>query len=248
MKQFSLVSSLRRAWAIACVSGALALGAPFAAAQSQTPSLANVVSIAASGELEVEQDWLTLTLSTSREGSDAAFVQNQLRQALDAALALAKASAEPRRLDVRTGQIGVFPRYGNNGRITGWQGTVELVLEGRDFVRISSVAGKIQTMTISGSVFSLSREAQQKLESDAQSLAIDRFKAKAGEVAKGFGFSAYTLRELVVSTADQGARPVYPRAMAAQAKVSMSSADAAVPMEAGRSVVQVSVSGTIQLR
>ena len=214
-------------------------------AQPARPELAaNVVVISASGQLDVPQDWLTMTLSTSRDGSDAATVQTQLRLAVDAALAIAKPAAAAKQMDVRTGSFGVYPRHGSNGRITGWQGSAELVL---DFLKISSTAGKIPSMGVGQVVFSLSREAQQKLESEAQAMAIERFKARASEVAKGFGFSNYTLREVSVSSADQGDRPVYGRAMAAQAKASMAS-DAPLPVEAGKSQVTVTVSGSIQLR
>lgn len=208
---------------------------------------ANVVTISASGQLEVPQDWLTMTLSTSRDGSDAATVQVQLRQAVDAALAIAKPQATAKLLEVRTGSFGVYPRHNSNGRISGWQGTAELVLEGRDFLRISGTASKAPSMGIGQVVFSLSREAQQKLESEAQSMAIDRFKDKAAEVAKGFGFAGYTLREVSISSADQGERPVFARAMASAPKASMAS-DAALAVEAGKSQVTVTVSGTVQLR
>ncbi len=35
-------------------------------------------------------------------------------------------------------------------------------------------------------------------------IAIERFKAKAAELAKGFGFSGYSLREVAVNANDQG--------------------------------------------
>lgn len=231
------------------LSSVLAFGlaaSTWAHAQVAVPVPANVVNIAASGVLEVPQDWLSMSLSTTREGSDATTVQNQLKQALDAALTVARASAKPQLLEVRTGQFSLYPRYDRNGKITGWQGNTELVLEGRDFALISTTAGKIQTLTMSGTSFSLSRDARRKLESDVQALAIERFKARANEVSKGFGFGGYSLREISVSSADQEVRPFQPRAMAMEAKAAMS--DAAVPVEAGKSTVNVTVSGSIQLR
>lgn len=206
----------------------------------------NVVHIAASGFMDVQQDWLSMSLNTTKEGTDAATVQNQLKVALDAALGVAKAAAQPQLLEVRTGQFTLYPRYSSAGKINGWQGTTELVLEGRDFARISTTAGKIQTLTMANVGFSLSRQAQQKLESDVQALAIERFKARATEVAKGFGFAGYALRELSISSADQGGGQPVPRVMAMQAKAAMS--DAPVSVEAGKSMVNVTVSGSIQLR
>lgn len=221
-----------------------------ASAAAQTPSgttePANVVHIAASGFMDVQQDWLSMSLNTTKEGTDAATVQNQLKAALDAALGVAKAAARPELLEVRTGQFSLYPRYSSAGKINGWQGSTELVLEGRDFARISTTAGQIQTLTMGSVGFSLSRQAQQQLESDVQLLAIERFKARAAEVAKGFGFAAYALRELSISSADQGGGQPAPRAMTMQVKTAMS--DAPVSAEAGKSRVNVTVSGSIQLR
>ena len=205
----------------------------------------NQVQLAASAAIEVQQDLLTLTMATARDGTDAASVQSQLKQALEAALAEARKAALPGQLDVRTGNFNLLPRYGRDGKMTGWQGSTELVLEGRDFARIGATAGKIQTLTMGGVSFGLSREQRAKVENEAQGQAIERFKAKAGEIAKGFGFSAYTLREVSVNANDQGGMP-RPRMMAMEAKVA--SADASVPLEAGKSTVVVTVSGSVQLK
>ena len=140
----------------------------------------------------------------------------------------------------------MYPRYGRDGKINGWQGSTELVLEGRDFARISATAGKIQTMTLGQVNFALSREARAKVEGEAQAQAIERFKAKAGEITKSFGFGSYALREVTVNANDQGYTP-RPRMMAMEAKSSMAS-DAAVPVEAGRNTVVVTVNGTVQMK
>jgi len=217
-------------------------------AHAQTPAVpANVVQISASGFTEVQQDWLTMRLNTTETGPDALTVQNQLKAALETALRVARAQAQPGLLEVRTGQFTLFPRYNSAGKVNGWQGTTELLLEGRDIVRITETAGKISTLTLGGVSFSLSRQARQQLESEVQQQAIERFKARAAEVAKGFGFAGYTLREVAISSADQGMElPVQPRMMAMEAKAAMS--DMAVPVEAGKSMVNVTVSGSIQLR
>jgi predicted secreted protein len=206
-----------------------------------------VVQIAASGFMEVQQDWLTLRLNTTETGPDAATVQNQLKVALESALRVARAQAQPGALEVSSGRFNVYPRYNSSGKINGWQGTTELLLEGRDVARISETAGKIATLTLGGLSFSLSREARQQLESEVQAQAIERFRARATEVAKGFGFAGYTLREVAISSADQGNDMVVrPRMMAMEAKAAAS--DAPVPVDAGKSMVNVTVSGSIQLR
>ena len=210
------------------------------------PEPRNVVQLSATGTVEVQQDLLVLNLATSKEATDAATVQSQLKQALDAALAEAKRNAQPGQMDVRTGPFGLYPRYGKDGKINGWQGRAELVLEGRDFARITATAGRIQTLAISQVGFDLSREARAKVEGEAQTLAIEQFKARAADLAKGFGFSAYSLREVAVNSNEAVPGP-RPRMMAAEAKMS-SFADAPVPVEAGKAQVVVNVSGSVQMR
>ena len=83
------------------------------------------------------------------------------------------------------------------------------------------------------------------MEGEAQALAIERFKARAAEIAKAFGFAGYTLREVSVSSDDSGFQP----RMYGMAKAQAMSAEAApVPVEPGKSIVQVTVSGSVQAR
>lgn len=220
--------------ALACAGMALA----------DTPPPQNVLQLSASGTVEVQQDLLSMTLSTTRDAPEAATVQSQLKAALDAALTEARKSAQPGQLDVRTGNFTLSPRYTREGKINGWQGSTELVLEGRDFPRITQTANRITTLTVGGVGFGLSREQRAKVETEAQSIAIENFKQKAAELSKGFGFAGYTLREVSVNANEGG--PIRPRMMAAQAK--SFSADAPVPVEAGKTSVVVNVSGAVQLK
>jgi predicted secreted protein len=204
----------------------------------------NVLQLAAEGTVEVQQDLLTITMSTTREGADANTVQAQLKAAIDSALAEARKSAQPQEMEVRTGNFSLAPRYTQGGRIGSWQGTAELLLEGRDFTRITQTAGRIQALTVGAVGFGLSREQRLKVEKEAQMLAIEQFKSKAAELTKGFGFTGYSLREVAVNSND--ASPV-PRMRMQASVMRPASAEAAVPVEAGKSMVTVNVSGSVQL-
>jgi predicted secreted protein len=210
----------------------------------ETPQ--NIVSLQSSGSVEVQQDLLMISMNTTKDGADAAAVQTLLKTALDAALSEAKKVAQPGQLDIRTGSFSMYPRYSRDGKINGWQGTTELVLEGRDFARISATAGKINSLTLGQVSFGLSREARAKVEGEAQQQAIDRFKTKAAEISKNFGFGGYSIREVSVNANDQGFAPPRGRMVAMEAK-SMAS-DAPVPIEAGRSTVVVTVNGSVQMK
>lgn len=229
--------------------GALTLFCAMGAAQAQSPTAPeprNIIQLSSEGTVEAQQDWLTVSLSATKEGSDATAVQAQLRQIVQMALGELKKSAVPGAMEVRSGAFSLQPRYGNDGKMSGWSGTAELLLEGSDFARISAAAAKAQPMTIRSLGFGLSRQSQAQLETQAQALAIDNFKSRAAQIARSFGFADYALREVSVNTASQGGGPV-PRMMAMSGRA-MAADAAPVPMESGKSLVVVSVSGAVQLK
>ena len=234
------VSSLRQALAAGFFT-ALVL-APAAVRAADAPAPPGVASLSASATAEVTKDLLTVTLGTAREGGDAATVQSQLKQALDAALAEAKKAARPGQLDVQTGNFQVSPRYTSKGTTAGWQGSAELVIEGRDMAAIGQLTGRITTLTISRVAYNLSRELREKVEGDVSAQAIGRFRAKAAEYAKNFGYTGYAVREVNVSTNEQSpGRPMpMARSMAVQS-------DDALPVEPGKGTVVVSVNGSVQM-
>lgn len=217
------------------------LAAP-AAAQPTPP--ARLVHLQASVQRELAQDWLTVTLQAVREGSDAASVQAQLKALLDAALQQARA-VRGEGLAVRTGGFNLGPRYDNNGRVRGWQGQAELVLEGRDTARIAQLAGQLNSLNITSVQPSVSRELRERVQSELGAEAIAAFRAKAQAAATAFGQRGYSLHE--VHLHDGGAAAPTPRPMARAMRMEAAAADAPLPVEAGTSVVSVSVQGSVRL-
>lgn len=229
--------SVSRIAAAAVLAGSAGVGAQVCA-----PPV-NVVSLSASATVEVPTDLLTVTFSTRSEGTDATLVQGQLKQAVDAALAEARRAARPGQVDVRSGNFSLYPRYAPKGGINGWQGTAEVIVSGRDIAGIAALTGQVQTMTIAGIAFSLSREARTKVEAEVTAEAISRFRAKADEVSRQFGFGGYTIGEVSVATDESGPinRPML------RAKTQSMVAEAALPVEAGKADVTASVSGSVTM-
>ena len=208
------------------------------------PPPQGVVSLQASASLEVTKDLLGITLNTTREGADAASVQSQLKQALDAALTEAKKAAKPGQLEVQTGGFSLSPRYTSKGVINGWQGSAELIVEGRDMQAIGQLTGRITTLTIARVVYSLSRELREKTEGEVSAQAIARYRAKAADYAKQFGYASYVVREVNVNSNEQ---PSAPSPMYRAKAMSVTASDESLPVEAGKGVVTVSVNGTVQM-
>lgn len=233
----------------AALVGAAAAAGPVGAQTTTVAAMAiepaNVVSLSASATMELTMDWLTVVFSTLREGTDAAAVQSQVRQALETALAEARRMARPGEVVVRTGGFSLQPRYGAKGTVTGWQGSADLIVEGRDAPAIAQAMGRIQTLTVGRVAWSLSREAREKVESEVTAQAIARFRSRADEVARHFGMTGYKLREVAVSSNEPGGpAPV----MMMRAQAARNSADESLPVEAGKAQVTATVSGTVQLR
>lgn len=235
----TLLIRVRRALAAAtCVV------APHAALAQSTPPPQNVISLSATATVEVAKDWLTVVFSTTREGADAAAVQGQLRQALDQALAEARKAARPGQLEVHTGGFSLYPRHAPKGGIIGWQGSTELVVQGRDSQAIAALTARVPSLSIARVFFSLSREGREKVEADVTAQAIERFRARAETVSKQFGFAGYSVREVSLST-DGGAVPVQP---IVRMQSMRSGADEALPVEAGKATVSATVSGSVQMK
>lgn len=223
---------------------AAAVVAPVHAQVSVVAPPDGVLALSATATVDVTRDLLAVTFSATKDGADARAVQAELQRALDAALAEARRVARPGQVDVQTGNFSLFPRYGRQPGIQGWQGTAELVVEGRDMAAIGALAGRITTMTVGRVQQRLSREATQKVEGELAAEAIARFRAKAAEYARHFGYAATTVREVTVTTSDPSPGPIPMLRMQAAAPAA---ADA-LAVEPGRTQVSATVNGTVQMR
>lgn len=215
-----------------------------ARAADEHPPLQGVLNLSANATVEVAKDLLSVHLSALRDGPDAGGVQAALKQAIDAALAEARKAAKPGQVDVRTSDFSVFPRYNDKGRITGWQGTAGLVIEGRDIPAIAQLTGKLPTVTISHVIYGLSREARERVEGDVTAQAIARYKQRAAEMSRQFGYNSYTIRE--VNVASSGPPPMGGFTLM-RAKAAMADQEA-LPTEPGKETITATVSGSVQMK
>jgi predicted secreted protein len=235
-----MTQAFSRALIVLGLGSVLAAGA----ARADMPPPSGVVNLTATASAEVARDLMSVVLTTTREGPDAQAVQTAVKQALDAALAEARRVAKPGQVDVQTGNFSLSPRYSSKGQMIGWQGSAELLIEGRDMPAIAQLVGRISSLTIARVGYNISRELREKTEAEVSAQAIARYRAKAAEAARAFGYGGYTLREVTVGTNEppSGVVPM----MRAQA-MSTQAESAPLPVEAGRAVVSVSVNGTVQL-
>lgn len=208
--------------------------------------MTDVIQLSTTASVSASQDLLKMNLSATKEGLEASQVQEQLKKAVDEALKQLKTNASPATYSVQTGNFSLNPRYSNQGKLNGWQGSAELSIEGKDFGAIAQAAGAVKSMVINSTTFSLSEEKRLEANAKAQSIAIERFKVKSISIAKSFGYSTYNLKNVVISEAGLDNEPIY----AARSKnIAFAMADSApVPVQAGNSDVVVRVNGSIILK
>lgn len=225
--------------ALALPTAVFAQVAPPAPPRPELPQL----SLEAAAAADVAQDKVEITLGSDYDGTDQAKVSEQLNKLLTATLAEAKRNPK---VDSRSGSYRVWANTDKTGKITGWRGRAEIILESKDFVAASTLAGDLsKSMAVSNINFSLSREAREAEEQRLLVEAAKAFRARAASASQAFGFGGYNVKQLDLS----GSGTVYqPRPMMA---MRASSAEAkfsdAVPMEAGKATVTVSVRGTVEL-
>jgi predicted secreted protein len=231
--------------AFAVVAACLATTLACAQAPMAQKDPEGVVSLGSSAAVQVPNDWITVQFSTSREGTEANAVQAALKEALGAALAQARQVARPDgHVEVQGGGFSLQPRFNAKGVVDGWAGTTSLVVQGRDMGTIADLAGRVQSMTVGSLDYGVSREAREKVEGDVAAQAIARFRAKAADYAKAFGYGGFVIREVNVNL-DNG-QPV-PRPMMMD-KLAQSRASASLPVEAGSGSVTANVNGSVQLK
>ncbi len=235
-------------WLVMGTLLAAAAAAPWAQAQT-AERRTDVLNLQASASIEVARDMLSLTFSTTREGKEPGAVQTQLKQALDAALTEARKVAKPGQVDVEAGSLSVYPRYGEptgkaggQPQITGWQGSVELVVKGRDMDAISRLTSRITSLNIAHVSYGLSREAREKAEQSVVADAIANYKTKAGLYAQQFGYRGFQIGEVSVNT-DGGAPEMV--GMARFKTMAAPAADMSLPVESGKTTVTVTVNGNV---
>ena len=228
----------------ASLSALASAQAPIAQAVQKEPE--GVVSLNSSATVQVPNDWITVQFSTTKEGVDAAAVQAALKGALAGALAQSRQAAKPDgHVEVQGGGFSLQPRFNNKGIVNGWTGTTSLTVQGRDMATIAELAGRVQAMTVGSLDYSVSREAREKVEGEVAAQAIARFRAKAADYAKAFGYSNFVVREANVSV-DNGQAPP-PRPFRAKLAMAPGAGDA-LPVEAGSGAVTANVNGSVQLK
>ena len=244
MRQFSKNLSL------SLVLSSLCLGAAWAQPQANTShhpaTVASeglmLVNISADVQEDVDADVVRVTLTKQLEGQDQQALSDELNQAINKVIDLAK--KEPA-LTVKTGNYS-FWNNTEKDKST-WIVRGEVLVTSEDFERVRALITQASgTMNLDGINFSLSDTKRKESEARLIGKAAEAFRERASSVATAFGAKDYSIQKVNVQTSRVigNGDMVY----RASAKSLSSYGGEPVQLSSGKVSVQVMTEGEIALR
>jgi predicted secreted protein len=202
------------------------------------------LELSTSTQREVANDQVDATLYVQDRQSQPATLANRLNHTITQAMASARAYPD---VVASTGSYSSWPDYAKNGGIQGWQGRAEIRLKSRNFVQCAQLVAQLQkTMLLQGVDFSVSPETRKKVEQQLLPEAIEQLQSTARVAAKALGKTRVTVKTLQVGSSNNAPRPVM--ALMAKRANSVDTETVAAPdWQAGQSVLQMQVGGTLEL-
>ena len=219
-----------------------------AVAQSVAPvsPSRDALTLDATVAIDVIPDLAVITLAAEAQGPDAAPITREVQQAINAALAQAKATAG---VSAQTGSFATNQRFNNKGVRDGWTVRAELILKAKDFAVLGTLAGKLaqQKLMIVSSGFELSNELREREESGLIERGIAAFRSKAQIASRAFGFGNFTLREVNLGSIGGAAPPMAPKVFAMRGMASSAADAEPMAVEAGKATLTLTVNGTVEM-
>lgn len=223
------------------VAISIALASIGAHGEERAETLFNLVNLSAQAEREVANDTITAVLAVDTEGADPAALADAVNRAMREAL---KTAEGYRNVKARSLNYQTWPVY-DKQRITRWRVRQELRLESRDFPQATELIGKLQsTLVVSGLTVGLSNEARKQAENALIVEALAAFHERAGIVRDAQKAKSYRVKDIQVASGGG----LQPRMYAAQRGGAAAASVTAPSVEPGNSVIQINISGTVQLQ
>jgi len=212
------------------------------AQQPVEPVRYNTVDLQADAQRDIANDLMNAVLFAEHNDADAAHLANTLNQAMNNAMAAAKAFQTVR---VRTGGTQTYPVYDRTQRLTGWRGRAEIRLDSKDFQAASALIAKLQSsLQLGGVGFVVSPELRRQVQDELTVEAIGAFRARADIARNALGGRSYKIRRISINPAGgPGPRPMFSMARGAVAQEAV----AAPQFEGGTSQISVAVNGSVEV-
>lgn len=215
---------------------AVLLATPTAAAPTISTT---TIDLSAEATQPAVNDLARATVFAEATGATPGELAKRVNSLVTDALKTAKAY---RSIKIQSGATHTYPVYTKGSKIEGWRMRSELTLESGDTATLSELLGKLQeSMGVASLVMLPAPETRKQAESEAMIDAIAAFKARAKVIADALG-KPYRIKHLAINSSG---RP--PAAPLMRAAALASAEPVPMPIDAGETQVNVTVSGQIEL-
>lgn len=202
----------------------------------------NIIHLSAGASSEIENDLMVVRLTTQHQAKKASEAANQVNQDMTWALKEVKRFSD---IESQTQQYNTYPMY-KDSKIRSWQASQTLRLQSENMDDLSKLLLVLQSrLNIQSMNFKPTKTTRKKASDALIEEALDAFNQRATLIQKALNVSGYSIVDIHVNTQDNFA-PVY-RHAENYSRMSKSLADAPA-VESGKSTVNVTVNGKIQLQ
>lgn len=212
------------------------------------------VRVGAEAYREVREDRANVTLTKQLDGEDQRTLLREINLAMRNVVELGKDNTE---LELETGNYSIrrHVHYKKDSKeiekIT-YTATGEVIARSQNFEELLTfVEAAHEDMLVGNITFDLSTDLRRQVEKEILQEAIASFRAKADTIAQGLGYEGFEVRNIEVKDSEFGSviRPMRATTMSLAATADAApSPSAAPPLEGGKQLVKVSVSGQIVLK
>ena len=196
------------------------------------------VTVSGHGTVEVTPDTANVSMGVQVSGQDAdevfAGIETDSNALVDTLTGLGVAEE-----DIRTSGLSLYPTYGNNNEITGYQGSVNVDVTVHDIARVGELLDGVRgfvgpELTLGG--ISFSYEDPEAVLAQARTAAIENARVRAGQYAEAADGEVGAIIRIVESSVPT---PVFSRDFA---MAEAAGADASIPVQPGTQELAVDVS------
>ncbi len=202
-------------------------------------TLFNTVNLQAQAEREIPNDQMIVLLATEHEGSDTASLAAKINSDMQWALEQIKKYSN---VESQTKSYQTYPTY-RKQIIIGWRASQQIEIKSENIAALTELVGKVQEkLQVKQMSFNPTRETRVRFENELLEEAMQAFLARVEIVKKHMPVKNHRIINLNINTG--GYRPPVVHAQMAMMKsMEMASAPS---VEAGKSKITVTVSGSVQ--
>lgn len=210
------------------------------------PSGHTLLNIAATEQVETEQDLLIANLRIEHEDEVASKVQDHINKLMAAAVSEAK---KVESTEINTGYYNVHQYTQKPRQVKIWRGSQSLTLKSKNAEDLLELTGKLQDLGLlmNGLTYTLSNEKSQEIRDSLMEAALEKLSARADRAGKALNKNSYEFLEVNVDSNGFQASPRPMMMRAASMEMAMDSVAAPVA-ESGKTSISLSVNARVLLK